>query len=90
MKIDEGTLLPGRCRVSGFAGLRMISCVSRNVLDSEMHLRCVAGWRLMNGSMSLSPRVRCMWRRRGARTISSSRCSSSAQGGRFSACSTRF
>ena len=31
-----------------------------------------------------------MWRRRGARTISSSRCSSSAQGGRFSACSTRF
>ena len=29
-------------------------------------------------------------RRRGARTISSSRCSSSAQGGRFSSCSTRF
>ena len=25
-----------------------------------MHLRCVAGWRLMNGSMSPSPRGRCM------------------------------
>ena len=32
----------------------------------------------------------CGRRRRGARTHSSSRCSSSAQGGRFSACATRF
>ena len=68
VKIDEGTLLPGWCSVSGslvcdlrcVAGLRMICRVSRNVLDSEMHLRRIAGWRLMKSSMSPSPRVRCM------------------------------
>ena len=39
-----------RCFLDGAVFLGSLAC----------DLRCVAGWRLMNGSMSPSPRVRCM------------------------------
>ena len=98
VKIDEGTLLPVRCRVSGFAGLRSsLRCWPENDLQGEQKrvgqrntsLRCkleTDQWFHVSESKGLLHGRRC----RGARTISSSRCSSSAQGGRFSACYTRF
>ena len=42
--LDGGVFLGSLvCDLRCVAGLRMICRVSRNVLDSEMHLRCVAG-----------------------------------------------
>ena len=90
---------PVRCRVSGFAGLRSsLRCWSENDLQGEQKrvgqrnassLRC---WLETDQWFHVSESKGPLHgrRRRGARTFSSLRCSSSAQGGRFSACFTRF
>ena len=89
VKIDAGTLLPVRCRVSGFAGPRYsMRCWSENDLQGEQKrvgqrnassLRCLletdARFHVSESKGLLHGR-----RRRGARTVSSSRFSSSAQG----------
>ena len=92
VKIDEGTLLPGWCSVSGFAGLRSsLRCWSENDLQGEQKrvgqrnassLHC---WLETDEKFHVaeSKGPLHVWHRRGTRTISSSRCSSSAQGGRF-------
>ena len=106
VKIDEGTMLPERCHVSGFAG---VQSSLRGWLENDLQFPCsdFVGKQKRVGQRNASS-LRC-WletdeqfhvseskgplhgrRRRGARTISTSRCSSSAQGGRVSACSTRF
>ena len=106
VKIDEGTTLPARCRVSGFAGVQSsLRCWPEN----DLQFSCSDFEGTQNRVETRSSPSLCRWlvtdeqfhvsvskgvlhgrRRRVARTISSSRCSSSAQGGRFSACSTRF
>ena len=87
VKIDEGALLPGRCSVSGFSGLRSsLRCWSENDLQGEQkrvgqrNASSLRFWLETDERFHVSESKGPLHgrRRRGARTISSSRCSSSA------------